>query len=92
MHLAGAAKYGAASSHRLSGIAHEQVQMIDDAEPEKSMAAIQRFGALTKLANEASQIPMNLMAANKDMIKDMNSGKNEDPAQFLRDVAALLPN
>jgi transposase-like protein len=68
-HMAGAAEFAAASAHRLSGIAHEQVQMIDDAQPEKTIAALQRFGALTKLANEASSIPLNLLAANKDLVK-----------------------
>lgn len=68
-HLAGAGRLAAASAHRLAGIAHEQVQKIDDAEPEKTLAAIQRFGALTKMANEASHIPMNLLAANKDVMK-----------------------
>jgi hypothetical protein len=69
MHMAGAGKYAAASAHRLSGIAHGQVQMIDDATPEKTIAAMQRFGALTRLANDASQIPINLLAANKDLVK-----------------------
>ncbi len=68
-HMAGAGKFAAASAHRLSGIAHEQVQQIDDAQPEKTLAAIQRFGALTKLANEASHIPINLLAANRELVK-----------------------
>lgn len=68
-HLAGAGRFAAASAHRLAGIAHEQVQQIDDAQPEKTLAAIQRFGALTKMSNEASHIPMNLLAANKDVMK-----------------------
>jgi hypothetical protein len=68
-HMAGAGKFGAASAHRLAGIAHGLVQQIDDAEPEKSMAAIQRFSAMTKLSNEASHIPLNLLAANKEAVK-----------------------
>jgi hypothetical protein len=95
MHLAGAAKYGAASAHRLAGIAHDQVQMIDDAEPEKSMQAIQRFGALTKLANDASHIGVNLLAANKDRIKriedaaDEQLGDQDDDARFIQTLARL---
>jgi hypothetical protein len=68
-HMAGAGKFSAASAHRLAGIAHDQVQKIDDAQPELSMAAMQRFSAMTKLANEASHIPLNLLAANKDAVK-----------------------
>lgn len=68
-HMAGAGKFSAASAHRLAGMAHEQVQCVDDAEPEKTLKAIQRFGALTKMANEASHIPLNLLAANKEAVK-----------------------
>lgn len=68
-HMASAGKFAAASAHRLSGIAHEQVQKIDDAQPEKTLQVLQRFGALTKLANDASQIPINLLAANRDLVK-----------------------
>lgn len=68
-HMASAGKLAAASAHRLSGIAHEQVQKIDDAMPETTIRAMQRFGALTKLANDASHIPINLLAANKDLVK-----------------------
>ena len=94
MHLAGAAKFGAATAHRLSGIAHAKVQEIDDAAPldAKSFDALKGVAVLTKLANESSHIGVNLLAANKDMIKEANQGKGQDPAQFLREVAALLPN
>lgn len=68
-HMAGAGKFSAASAHRLAGIAHDIVQKVDDAEPEKTIAALQRFSAVTKLANEASHIPLNLLAANKDAVK-----------------------
>lgn len=69
IHMAGAGRLAAASAHRLSGMAHEQVQKVDDAEPEKTIVMIQRFGALTKMANEASHIPLNLLAANKESVK-----------------------
>lgn len=65
-HLAGAAKFGAMTAHRLSGIAHSQVEKVDDAEPEKSMEALTRIGVLTKLANASSEIGLNLLRANKD--------------------------
>ena len=68
-HMASAGKFAAASAHRLSGIAHGQVLLIDDAQPEMSLPAMQRFSALTKLANEASNIPIGLLAANKDLVK-----------------------
>lgn len=67
-HLAGAARYGAITAHRLAGIAHGQVEKIDDAEPEKSMEALQCIGVLTKMANASSEIGLNLLKANKDAI------------------------
>lgn len=68
-HMAGAGKFAAASAHRLAGIAHDQVLKIDDAEPEKSLKAMARFSALTKMSNEASHIPVNLLAANRELVK-----------------------
>lgn len=68
VHLAGAGKYGAMTAHRLSGIAHLQVEKVDDAEPEKSMEALQRIGILTKMANSSAEIGLNLLRANKDAL------------------------
>jgi hypothetical protein len=68
-HLASAGKYGAMTAHRLSGIAHGQVDAVDDAQPEKSMEALGRIGVLTKLANSSSEIGLNLLRANKDAMQ-----------------------
>jgi hypothetical protein len=67
VHLASAAEYGAATAHRLNGIAHNQVEKIDDAEPEQSMEALQRIAVLSKIANSSAEIGLKLLAANKDM-------------------------
>lgn len=67
MHLASAAKYGAATAHRLNGIAHDQVGKIDDAEPERSMESLQRIAVLSKIANSSAEIGLKLLAANKDI-------------------------
>lgn len=74
-HLAGAARYGAATAHRLSGIAHAQVALIDDADPlgEASIETLKGISALTKLANDSSVIPINLLNANKDSVKIINN-------------------
>lgn len=68
IHLAGAARYGAATAHRLSGIAHSKVAEIDDAKPmdDKSREALSDIGALTRLANGAAEIGMDLLKATKD--------------------------
>ena len=90
-HLAGAAKFGAMTAHRLAGIAHGQVHGIDDAQTEKSMEALQRIGVLTKMANASSEIGLNLLRANKDAIDKMNKPET-DSAQLLKDIAEHLPD
>lgn len=74
-HLMGAAEYGAATAHRLSGIAHSKAQEIDDAAPlaEESMAALKGIAVLTRMANDASSIGLNLIAANKDAVNKLNN-------------------
>lgn len=68
-HLASAAEYGAMTSHRLMGIVSEQVEKIDDAQPEKSADALTRIIALTRTANLSAEIPLRLLQANKDAVK-----------------------
>ena len=92
MHVAGAAEAAAASAFRLHGIAHEQVQKIDDAEPEKSIAALQRFGVLTKLGNEALFGPLNLLNANREAMKLVNQDAPVTPVRIVVQVEdASLP-
>jgi hypothetical protein len=94
MHLAGAGKYGAATAHRLSGIAHSKVQEIDDAAPltAESLDSLKGVAVLTKMANEAAVIPTALLTANKDMVRDMNTGAAQSKDELLREIAANLPN
>ena len=69
-HLASAGRYGAATAHRLSAIANDQVQKINDVDPfgEVGPEAMRGVAALTSLANESSKIGLNLLAANKDQL------------------------
>lgn len=78
-HLASAADYGAATAHRLAGIAHNKIAEIDDADPTgaKSVEALKGVAVLTKLANDASHIPMNLLAANKETVKSLNEPEDK---------------
>ncbi len=73
--LASAAHYGAMTAHRLSGLAHGQLDKIDDASPLESAATLKGVAVLTKMANEASTIPLNLLAANKEAVKDLGTPK-----------------
>lgn len=79
MHLAAAARYGAQTAHRLSGIAKAQAEKIDDAEPlaPESVLALKGISALTKMANDASEIGVNLLRANKEAVEDINKRAQE---------------
>ena len=94
MHLAGAGKFGAATAHRLSGIAHAKVQEIDDAKPldAESIESLRGVAVLTKMANESAVIGIGLLAANKDMIKELNAVPVQSKDDMLREIAAILPN
>jgi hypothetical protein len=88
IHLAGAAKFGAATAHRLSGIANAKVQEIDDAAPldEASLQSLKGVAVLTKVANEASQIGVNLLSANREMVK---KGMEEEPPTPVRIIVQV---
>ena len=65
-HLAAAARYGSSTAHRLSALAHGEVQKIDDANPLESVEALKGVLALTRLANDAASTGLNLLAAKRD--------------------------
>jgi hypothetical protein len=89
-HLAGAARFGAATAHRLSGIAHSEVSKIDDGSPLEpdSLESLKGIAVLTKLANAASEIPLGLLKANKEMVDDLNKGDQDDMHWTLEVVPA----
>ena len=70
-HLAGAARFGAATAHRLAGIANANVAKVDDATPldEVSMESLKGVAVLTRMANDSATIGLNLLNANKDAVK-----------------------
>jgi hypothetical protein len=76
-HLAGAGKLNAMTSHRLAGIANMQVDKIDEANPMESQETLQAISALTKMSNDASMIGINLLNANKDIVKESNTKQKE---------------
>jgi uncharacterized protein (DUF2342 family) len=75
-HLAGAANFGAATAHRLAGIANGRVAQIDDAKPldDAGVKELKGISVLTQMANDASVIGVNLLRANKESIDAMNNG------------------
>lgn len=79
-HMLGAGILGAATAHRLHGIAHAKVQEIDDADPlgPESMEALKNVAVLTKVANDAAVIGSAILAANKDL----NKPKEDDGKEY----------
>lgn len=79
--LAGAARFGAMTAHRLNGIAHSQVMYVDDGDPfsADSMRALSGVALLTKLANSSAEIGIGLIRANKDAIDDLNKAGQQPP-------------
>lgn len=70
--LALAAENSAKTAVRLTALANQEVQKVDDAQPHKSIANLKNTVMLTKAANEAASIPLNLLSANRETVKRFN--------------------
>lgn len=72
--LANAAELGARTAHRLHALANSEVEKVDDADPlrPESMESLKGVSVLTRLANDSSQIAVNLLNANRETVKDAN--------------------
>jgi len=68
--LATAADLGAKTAMRLNALANSEVAKVDDADPLASIASLRSVGVLTKLANDSASIAVNLLAANKDRVRE----------------------
>lgn len=78
-HLGSAAELSAASAHRLSRMANQQMELVDDVNPMSNAAQLQAHAVLQKMANCAMEGPLKLLGANKDMIEEMNKGTGGGP-------------
>ena len=84
--LAHAAENGAATAHRLSAIANTQAQKINDADPMESQEQLQAISALTKIANDASSLGLNLLNINKESIKEASQIDKPQPTRVTVDI------
>jgi len=64
LHLGAAAKYGAMTASALSKLAHDQIDSVDLTDPE--LTSLKQIAALTRVANDSSNIGVNLLKANKE--------------------------
>ncbi len=77
--MASAARYGAATAHRLSALAHSEVQKVDDGSLLESMDTLKGVAGLTKMVNDSAAIGLNLLAANKEGVKRLSERDAEEP-------------
>ena len=87
-HLGGAAKYGSMTAHRLAQIANIQTDRIDEsATLDENQDALKSVMAMTRGANDAAAIGLNLLSANKEAARQM------EPPPEIREIrlVSLLP-
>ena len=82
--LAAAGELGAKTAHRLNALANSEVGKIDDSDPLGSRENLQGVAVLTKLANDSASIALNLLAANKATVEQMNNEKPPEEEPPLR--------
>jgi transposase-like protein len=90
-HLASAAEHSAASAHRLSILANQQLEKVDDVNPMANITELNAALALQKMANVSSEIGVNLMRANKDTIDELTR-RGVDPETGSGVAIYELPN
>lgn len=73
-HVASSSEYMSAVAHRASGMVHDLMQRVDDADPSKSIEVLKQISALIGLSNNAAIQPMGLLKANQETIDAINSG------------------
>lgn len=80
-HLCSAAKYGAMTAHRLSGIANQRANKVEDDEDLLTTAGMDNLkliAGLTKVANESAEVGLNLLKANKEAVDNLNRVEEDD--------------
>lgn len=85
--LAGTARNGSITAFRLSSIACNQSAKINFDDPMESQEILQSISGLTKIANEASVVGMQLLNANKEANK-----QKDDSIIVKRDYGAITQN
>lgn len=88
--LAEAALSGSTVSARMAAIAASQAGLVDPDKPMATAENLQAIGALTKLANDASVMGLQLLSANAREKK--SDAPATDQETFLREMQKMLPN
>jgi hypothetical protein len=80
--LASAGKYGAINANKLSLLANSQLKSVNEDNIEDSGVTLKMVSVLTDMANEASKVPLGLLASNKEQVQKFNAPNGSD----LRDM------
>lgn len=94
--LAAAGVMGSGNARLLQAHAQNELAKIADADPmaDGGVARLQNVAILTKVANEASEISLNLLKANKEFVDEVNRKDGEkpklDPTVRAARIAAML--
>ena len=91
VHLTGAARLGAMTSHKLAELANIQVNLIDEENPMASEDAMKSVSALSRMSNDSSQIAISLINANKDQMNKL-SNPDEKEVKSINDFYAEHSN
>ena len=80
-HLAAAADYSGQTAARFAMMARDQAEKVDPLNPlgDDSARYVAEAGALQKMANMASDLPLGLMNANKPTIERLNDEGDQPP-------------
>lgn len=84
--LTRAAISGTNTSARLAAMAERQVLKIDTENPMDTQEELQAVGALTKLSNEAAQLGVQLINANKESLKAQEEKEVAQPISVMIEV------
>jgi hypothetical protein len=95
IHLASSAKHGSMASSKLNSMMHAEVQRFQDGAEEsilkgesplttESIENLKGIGYLSRLANSASEIGLNLLKANKETVDGLNKlDEKPEPKQIV---------
>lgn len=77
-HAASAAEYGMMTAHRLSQMAHAEIEKIGSTAGDGGGSTVKSVMVLTAAANEASKIGLNLLTANKGAVMPSDQQEKDD--------------
>ena len=82
-HMASAAEYAAATTHKFLAMANTQAMKVDEVDPMKSLEVLKGIGVLTKLANDSAAVPTALINGSKDAVKQVQQENQPLPMRVV---------